>query len=524
MAEAQKAVALDPLCVDARRMLQAARSAAGEDWAVRREAEEAWAAAPEDPVARLLLARTENDARKAERLLRGALDAAPDLLWARLGLAQLLLGRGEYRKADDELALAEASAPGHPWTALLASQSAAARHRPGRSVALLREAVRRDPKSFRARETLARHLLDLPGGASEAREQLRACFLLAPRARAAASGWREALDAGASPEELHAVVEAVDAVEKEGPLTPQARHLRGAANQRLGRAEESLADLRAALEAGEDRTGVLDDLRYSLFLAGKYGAALEAERACTPEGLLDDPESEDPRSREVLAAAAAALEGAPADGAALARFALLCRRAGWLREAALIEARRVAANPEDGAALEGAAEAARTLRFLAEFRTLWKGAYFGYRAGNDGGDVDRALAILKDLSLRRLGVDLTEGLARRSFAFLGEMAESVRATGPAGKWFRGHGLALLLGRAAGEPVEARLLRIVTIRREREEVSLGRPFPVTVVVGEGLLVPSSGRRAGRSSGVPPWGISCSSISRVWPAGAGPRRAC
>ncbi len=489
VAEAREAVALDPGSVDAQRMLQAARTAAGDDWAVRHEAEAAFGADPGDPVARLLLARTETDARRAEGLLRGALDAAPNLVWARLGLAQLLLGRGELRSAEGELELADLAAPDHPWTALLASQAAASRHHPGRSVALLREAVRRDPLSYRARESLARHLLDLPGGASEARSELRACFLLAPRARAAASGWREALEAGASPEELRAVVEAVDAAEKEGPLTPQARHLRGAARQRLGAAEESLADLRAALEAGEDRTAVLDDLRFSLFLLGRYTGALEAERSCTPAGLLDDPESETASLRADLLRAAEALEAGPGNGAALARMAELCRAAGWLREVALVEARRVASDPEDPAALAGAEEAARTLRFLEEFRTLWKGAYFGYRAGSDGGDVDRALEDLRDLSLRRLGTDLTVGLARRSFAFLGEMAESVRATGPAGEWFRRHGLALLLGRPAGEPVEARLLRVVSLRREREETSLGRRFPVTLVVGEGLLVPS-----------------------------------
>jgi hypothetical protein len=108
--------------------------------------------------------------------------------------------------------------------------------------------------------------------------------------------------------------------------------------------------------------------------------------------------------------------------------------------------------------------------------------------------VDAALGALREISLRRLGVDLSDGLSRRSYAFLGEMAESVRATGPAGAWFRAHGLALLVGRVSGEPVEARLLRVVSLRRDHEEVLLGRRFPATIVVGEGLLVPSR-REAG-----------------------------
>jgi tetratricopeptide (TPR) repeat protein len=489
LAEARAAESLDPGSPDALRMLQAVRSAAGEDWQVRREAEAAVADRPDDPLALFLLARTESDPRRTERLLRAALRGDPAFLWARLAMAQLLLGRGDLRGAEREIALAEETAPDHGWTSLVASQAAAARHRPGQGVALLREAVRRDPGSFRARETLARKLLDLPGGGPEAREMLRACFLLAPRARAAASGWREALEAGASPEELRLAVEAVDAAEKEGPLTAQARHLRGAARAALGDPEGALPDLRAALAAGEDRTAALDDLRAALFVLGRYVDALDAERACTPPGLLDDPTSETFAARRRLGEAASALAAAPDDRPALARLAVSCREVGWLREAAVVEARRVALDPEDAAALAGAEEAARTLRFLDEFRSLWKGAYFVYQAGGDGGDLDLALKALREISLRRLGVDLTDGLERRSFFFLGDMAESVRAVGPAGEWFRGHGLALLLGRPSGQPVEARLLRVVSLHRDRGERILGRPCPATVVVGEGLLVPS-----------------------------------
>jgi hypothetical protein len=489
LAEARAAEALDPGSPDALRMLQAVRSAAGEDWQVRHEAEQGVRDRPDDPVALFLLARTESDPRRAERLLRRALDRDPALFWARLALAQLYLGKGEDRAAEKELALATATAPDHAWTALLGSQAAAARHRPGRCVALLREAIRRDPGSYRARETLARRLLDLPGGGPEAREELRACYLLAPRARAAASGWREALEAGASPDELRLAVEAVDAAEAAGLLIAQARHLRGAARVALGDADGALPDLRAALAAGEDRTAALDDLRAALFALGRYADALEAERACTPAGLLDDAESETAGIRPGIAAAARDLEARPGDREALARLAGLCRAAGWLRETALVEARRVALDPEDPAAVAGAEEAARTLRFLDEFRTLWKGAYFVYQAGGDGGDLDTALGALREISVRRLGIDLTDGLARRSFFFLGEMAESVRASGPAGEWFRRHGLALLLGRPAGQPVEARLLRVVSLHRDGNERILGRPCPATVVVGEGLLVPS-----------------------------------
>ncbi len=494
LAEARAAVALDPGSPDALRMLQAARSSAGEDLRVRRDAAAAAAADPDDPAALFLLARTEGDPRRTERLLRRALDFDPGFLWARLALAQLHAARGSEAAAERELERAERIAPGHPWIPYLASQVAFAGRRPALGMELLRESARRDPASFRAREALARRLLSQPGAAAEARVELEACFRLAPRARIAATGWREALREDPSPAELEAAVDAVGAAEREAPLTPQSLHLRGAALLALGRTEDALPDLRAALGAGEERTAVLDDLRHALFLLGRYGEALAAEEGASPPGLLDDPRSETAGLRGEIRAAAGALAADPADRGALARLAVLVRAAGWLREAAVVESRRVALDPEDPSALSGSAEAAATLRFLEEFRALWKGAYHGYQGGGNGGSLDAALEALRSISLRRLGIDLSDGLSRRSFAFLGEVAESVRATGPAGEWFRAHGLALLVGRISGEPVEARLLRVVSVRRDREEVLLGRRFPATVVVGEGLLVPSR-REAG-----------------------------
>jgi tetratricopeptide (TPR) repeat protein len=491
---ARAAAGRDPGGPEALRALQAARTAAGEDAGVRQEAERAVEQRPGDAVALYLLARTEQDPAEALRLVRRSLSLDPSQIWARLGLAQLLLGRGDEGGARRALDDAEAVAPGHAWVPLLRAQAAMKAQRPDRALDLLREAVRRDPLSVRARDALGRHLLRAPGGAAEARGELAAAFALAPRSRSLAEAWRESLESRASPGECRAAVAAVDAAERAGPPTPQALHLRGAARLGLDDAEGALGDLWAALEAGEERTAVLDDLRTALFSLGRYAEAVAAEEACTPPGVLRDPLSETDSLRGELDITVAALGVRPRDPDLLARLTDLCRRAGWLREAALLAAHRVAADPGDDGALADAAETARTLRFLDEFRALWRGAYRAYSAGGGGGDLEAALASLRGMSLRVLGTDLTRGIARTRYAMLGEMAESVRATGPCAEWFRDHGLALLLGREAGQPVEARLVRVVSLRRDREERVLGRRFRATVVLGEGLLVPSR-REAG-----------------------------
>lgn len=494
LAAAREAAARAPRAPEALRILQSARIAAGEDAAVRAEAEAAFRRDPGDPLALYLLARIEGDGRRAEHLLRRAADADPASPWPRLALAQGLAGRRDVGGAAAELARAEEAAPGHPLVPLLAAQVAAGLQDPVRALLDLREAVRRDPEGFRARESLAHRLARVPGGEAEARVALEGAFAAVPGSRDVASAWRESLEGGAPPGDLRRAAEAVDRAEAAGAVTPAARHLRGAARLLLGDAEGALPDLEAALDAGEDRTAVLDDLRLALFQAGRYAAALAREEASVPADLLRDPRSEIASRRFDLERAAVEAEARPGDPAALGRLLDHCRRSGWHREAALLAVRRAAAAPDDPSALEDAGETARTLRFLEEIRRSWRGAYHAYDAGAEGDGLDGALAAIRDLSIRTLGADVTEGIARRSYPFLGEVADSVRASGTCRAWFDAHGLALLVGRAAGEAAEARLLRIVSLRRDAEEESLGRRFRATVVVGEGLLVPSR-REAG-----------------------------
>jgi len=488
-AAAARASEAAPGSPDALRMVQAARVAAGDDVGARRGAVEAAARRPDDPTALYLLARTEADGRDAARLLRRAVEGDPGLLWARLGLVQLHLARRDADAATAELDAAEATAPSHPWVWILRAQVKALRKDPDLGLAELLFAASRDPDSYRAREALARLLRRLPGSGAAAREECAACFRLAPRSPVAAAAWREALGDDAPPRDLRAAVEAVDAAEASGAAGPAARHLRGAALLLLGDADAALPDLRAAVEALEDRTGALDDLRLALFRLGRYGEALDAEESSTPPGVLDDPGAETAPLRAALRRTADALASVPEDPGLLAALTAQCRAAGWHREAALLAARRVAADPSDAGARGDAAEAARTALFLDDLRRFWAGAYHSYAGGAAGEGIDGALAALRAISLRRLGLDVTEGIARRSFPLLGEVAESVRATGPCAAWFRRNGLALLVGSVGGEPVEARLVRVLSVRRDIEESILGRRFPVTVVVGEGLLVPS-----------------------------------
>jgi hypothetical protein len=315
-------------------------------------------------------------------------------------------------------------------------------------------------------------------------------FALAPGDRGVARAWKRALEAGSSEVEWLAALTAVDAAEAAGePVSSSARHLRGAAWLALGRPEKAETELLRALEEGEDRTRVLGDIRMAGFVRGHYGRAVALEDAWTPEEIRADARNLRDVNRRLLARVAREAEERPGDTDALAALLPACQRAGWLREADLVASRRSTLLPGDAAAAEDAAEARRTLRFLDEFRTGWKGHYFAYAGGRDEDDVDAALAVLRDLSLEHLGVDLSDGIARRDFGILGEMADTIRATGVCGRWFREHGLALVIGRAMGQPVEARLLRVLAERPRECRELLGRRFPVTVVVGEGLLIPS-----------------------------------
>lgn len=469
---------------------------AGRDAEARADAERAVEERPDDPVALYLLARTEIEGSRSEPLLRRALDADPGLTWARLGLAQVLLGRRDLSGAARELARAEALDPGRPWTAFLEAQVALAAEDPAGALARLRECIRRDPGWYRGHEALARQLARIPGEEGAARASLARAFHLAPRSRTLAAAWREALEEGAPPEDLQAAVAAVDAAAAAGGggLPPPALHLRGKARLLLGDPAAALPDLEAAARSGEERTASLDDLRLALFLLERYAESLAWEVSLTPAGLLEDPTSSTDLRRLLLQRAVGEATARPRDPDALGRLADLCRRTGWLREASLLADRRAALAPEDPAAREEAAECRRTLRFLEELRLGWKGAYHGYAAGGEGEGLAGALASLRALSLRVLGLDVTAGMARRSYALLGDLADSVRAEGACREWFDAHGLALLVGQASGEPVEARLLRVVALHRDAERESLGRRFRATVVVGEGLLVPSR-REAG-----------------------------
>ena len=488
---AHAAAALAPRAPETLRMVQATRLAAGADAGVRADTEAFLAAEPGNPVALYLLARTEGDGSRSEALVRAALDIDPGLVWARLGLAQVLLGKKDLTGALSELARADELDPDQPWVPLLQAQAAMAAKKPEAALERLRECVRRDPGWYRGHEALARTLLRVPGKEAEARASFAAALALAPGSRPLATAFREALEEGASPEELAAATALLHRLEAAAPLTPEARHLRGRARFLLGDAAAALPDLEAAAGSGEDRTASLDDLRLALFTLGRYSAALAAEEAATPADLLHDPASETDVRRWFLERAAAGAEARPDDPDALGRLSDLCRRTGWHREAHLVAKARLALAPSaaDPAAAAAVEETARTLRFLGELRRSWKGTYHGYAGGEDGEGLDGALAALRRLSLDTLGLDVTEGMARRSYALLGEMAETVRAEGPCREWFDAHGLALLVGRASGEPVEARLLRVVALRRDAPWSSLGRRFRATVVTGEGLLVPS-----------------------------------
>ncbi len=490
LAAARAAVEAAPRAAEAQRALQAARLALGEDRGVREEAARAAAAHPGDALALYLLARVEEDGDRAEALLRRAVAADPSLLWARLALCQVLLRSGRLKGAAAQLKEAESSAPGHPWPALVGAALAREREEPDSTLLLLREAAARDPARPASLEALAARLAEVPGGVPEARAALAAAFALAPGDRSLARSWRRALEEDPSPQELRAAIESVDRAAGEGEdATGPARHLRGAALLRAGEWAAALPDLRAALEDGGDRTAALEDLRLALFEGGRYTEAVALDAAETPAALagMAAGAMDLPRARVAMAAEAAVAR--PGDPDALGALVAAARSVGWLREAAVAATRRAALAPGDGAAGEDVRETAAVLRFLRRFRDSWRETYFSYAGGSHGEGVDAALAALRALSLEALGVDLSDGVARRSYGLLGEMADTVRATGTCGDWFRGHGLALVVGRALGGPVEARLLRVVARAPEREYVLLGRRFPATVVVGEGLLVPS-----------------------------------
>jgi tetratricopeptide (TPR) repeat protein len=221
-----RACALEPGAAEVLRLVQATRVALGDDIGVRRDAEAARAAAPGDAMAAYLLARVEEDPDAAEALLEEAVRADPSHLWARLGLAQAAHRGGDLSRAAALLASAEVCAPGHGWPPLLSALVALDRKEVPAAVALLEEALARDPEGLRARLALASLLARIPGGEARARALYAEATARAPGDRGLAERARQALP-GATPEELRAFLAALESapggVESAGGA---ARHLR----------------------------------------------------------------------------------------------------------------------------------------------------------------------------------------------------------------------------------------------------------------------------------------------------------
>ncbi|MCI0341430.1 MAG: hypothetical protein L0216_09840 [Planctomycetales bacterium] len=478
----------DPGETRAARLLQIERLQRGEIARVLAEARARVRAEPRSPAALYLLGRLLGDPDEQRRLFRSAADRDPSFALARYALGFVDLRARRHASARDHLAaardlaaeedrgdvlqpLAQACAAGRDWRAAEEVLREAEVARPG------------DPGPGLLRSRIAEMRGELPGAHAAAREAL-------DRSNGADRAARRVLDLlhrpGAGAEE-RASAEIVEKIaDGEGPGLMRLRALLLARRGDLGGAR---AALEAAVRMGEDPAAVASELRLLHVRRGDPRAALAAEEPFAPRDLVCAPENAvRGRYLELHAAGEAWAAAGPLgaeDGAARLRFARAAARAGWLDEAEA--ALPVLAG--DGAVRESALELGRRIqahrRFVAWLCDEFTEGYISADQGDGPVDLESALRRIGVQSLAVLGRDLATGTRIVRFPLLGEVVDPRPGlAGPLSAYFLEEwNHHILLGRRAGRPPEAVLLRVVSLRLSEEKRLWGRPLRLSVLLGE-----------------------------------------
>ncbi len=471
--------------VRAARRLQIERLQRGDLAGALAEARARLAADPRSPAALYFLGRLLGDPEEQRRLFRAAADRDASFALARYALGFVDLRARRYASARDHLAAARDLASAEERAEvlpLLAQACAAGRDYPAaeEAIAEAERVSQTEPWPALMRSRMAELRGDVLGTHAAALQAL-------DRSGGADRAARRVLDLlrrrGGDGEE-RAAAEIVDKLPDAG--SPGLSRLRARLLARRGDLSGARAALEAAVRAGEDPAAVASELRLLHVRRGDPRAALAAEEPFAPRDLVCAPENAvRDRYLELYAAGEAWAAAGPVDDGARLRFAQAAARAGWLDEAEA--ALPVLAG--DMAVRESAVALARRIaahrRFVAWLRDAFTEGYVASDQGAGPGDLESALWRIGAVSIALLGQDLASGTRIDRFSFLGEVMDPrPSAPGPLSAYFLEEwNHHILIGRRAGRPPEAVLLRVVSLRLSEEKRLWGRPLRLDVLLGE-----------------------------------------
>jgi tetratricopeptide (TPR) repeat protein len=439
--------------VDALRLRQNLRMAAGEEWRVYEEAARARAADPSDAGLTYLYARTIPDREIQVDLFKQVITLDPSLFWGWYGLGVAALDLND------------------PAIAVAAARGALeVRPDDARAMVLLAASLERAGDRLAADE--------LYGMVLREEEQTRGALLAAAR-RCQATGRSQkavtpVLDgltlAPDSPSLLAMVWTLLKA-----PDIPDAevrRALDLAADSEFGislllraRCRYLLGDPKGALDAlnAAARTsarGFVDhDEWFTVAVAAAdYAQAATILQSARPAILLDSPVNSRGPYVDRLCRALDAAASSPGSRNVQADLSRALSGCGFTDAAVNCAARALAASPGGSASQVLLGEALAWQAFLGDVRLEFARQRAGVRAGDPFPSIKQVAAAISRASLRRLGRDLLEGISVQSYPFVGEVLRTDSPGAPP-EWVE-RGTLLVVGQRAGAPVAAVFARLV----------------------------------------------------------------
>ncbi|MCE9634167.1 MAG: hypothetical protein K8T90_00550 [Planctomycetes bacterium] len=458
-----------PGALEAERALQDVLAGSRSDAWLRRRAERRLRAEPGSADANYLAARIEPSRVRQAMLFDRALAVDPGHPWARLGRAITLDRTGRFDAAIGEAWRVAAGAPwlDLPWTYL--GQTALSRGAPDAAERFLLEAVARGADDPRPWIALASVYDDLDQGADASRAALEA-FRRAPGDAGITWGLGRILERLGTGPDVEAVLRAADDVRSECARTAALDVFRGRILVSVGRFEEARSALLDAQRDGASPGDVAVPLRRARIGAARVQEAVDCYLADLPGDVTDVADTRAPAWSELVAAGSAWRDN---DAAAAVRLAAALRSVGWLDELRIVLTRARSQFPEDAELAQLSAESDAFALFLEELGAYARELRRLHRRGVTV-PLDDLVGRIREISIARLGRDVSDGIRVTSYPFIGAFASSDTSAGAFHDVFVEHGLLAVAGERSGRGAELLLGRVVSDRPDRQAVVLGEP--------------------------------------------------
>ena len=482
-----------PEFLEAHRLLQDLLLNSTSDWWLRSTYGTLVEEEPQRADAWYLQARISPDWTKQAQLFEEALERDPQHAYSWVGRAIAAKRNQDIEAAVKAARQASHFAPRLALPYLFLGHLAAARGETPLAVRFYGEARERDPEDTRPLLGLARMHLRSGRSAMASRAAFEA-LRLAPARAGVALFAADVLDEVGVPDHLRAALQSLDDVADQVGKGGVLQAVRGRLLVALGRPSDAEQAFATAVKSGFNRSELAVLERRAAIRAGHIVAAVHRsiERlpvdAFAPDNLL--------RIRwERLRSAAEHVDSA--NGTTQLELAKALSSVGWLDEARLVFAAAAAAAPQDAEVRRCAAREMAFHRFLSDLRALGRRLSDARRRRASGPGLDEVLQQMRASSIRRLGLDVTEGVVVRSYPLLGAFAISVASGGAFEREFGDRGLYLLLGERSGAPVELVIGRMVVLRSDAQARVLDTDltFDECWIESAGLPAGLSGLRPG-----------------------------